>query len=206
VQVLNVPGVGTVARRTAVVLAVLGLVMTLVAVPALAHGEEADADPTDLVEQALAILVNTPEATGEALERVEAALAAETEQPSGALDVEALEAAAAALQAGELHDAEDALIEALGRDAHADEPKEPAGEQPAATTAPTTVAETPEPPPPAEPAEEPEHDDAETAAPAHGLTSRVEGGLTAPGPAETVALAVAVLLAVGGTVLIRGKE
>ncbi len=214
-KVLSVPGSRAPAIRIVAVVAVLGLVSFLGAVPALAHGEEGDADPVDLVEQALAIVVNTPEAVGEALERVEAALEAEAEEPSGELDVDALSEAAAALEEGRLHDAEDALVQALGRDPH---PDEATTEAPAATVAPQpsapgTVAESP-PDTTGGPAEvghddegtEPDHDDEATAEPSHGLTSRVEGGFTAPGPAEATALAVAAALAVAGLFLVRGKE
>jgi hypothetical protein len=43
----------------------------------LAHGEEGEAEAVDLVEQALAIVVNSPDAMSEAQERIEAALAAD---------------------------------------------------------------------------------------------------------------------------------
>ena len=214
-KVLSVPGSRAPAARIVAVVAVLGLVSFLGAVPALAHGEEGDADPVDLVEQALAIVVNTPEAVGEALERVEAALEAETEEPSGELDVDALTEAAAALEEGRLHDAEDALVQALGRNPH---PDEPGTEAPSttATPAPSVPDETTQSPPdttggPAEVGHddegaEPDHDDEATAEPSHGLTSRVEGGFTAPGPAEATALAVAAVLAAAGLFLVRGKE
>lgn len=74
--------------------------------------EDGESDPTNLVEQAPAIVVNTPDAADEALERVEEAMETDEEDPSGELDVPALEE-------GSLHDAEDLLVEALGGDPHA---------------------------------------------------------------------------------------
>lgn len=94
---------------------------TWAASPAQAHGGDDEGDPVNLVEQALAILVNTPAAVGEALERVEEALVEEAEAPSGELDLVALEEARSALEEGRLHDAEDALVAALGQDPHEEE-------------------------------------------------------------------------------------
>jgi len=113
---LDREGIVSPLSRFAAGLAMVLAVVAWAAVPALAHGDDGEADPVDLVEQALAIVVNTPEAAAEASERVEDALAAEASEPSGELDVVALEAAAAALEGGELLDAQDALMEALGQE------------------------------------------------------------------------------------------
>jgi hypothetical protein len=201
---VSVADMRPVTRRSVLVLAVVGLVMTLGTTPALAHGGDEEADSVDLVEQALAIVVNTPDEVAEALERVEAALAAEAESPSGELDLVALEEAALALEEGRLHDAEDALIQALGRDPHAEEtePPEPVESvEPGATPATTepTATTTGE-----EPTEAPTAE--EEVVTEHGLTSRVDGGIVTPGPGELVALGVALVLALGGVTLVRGKE
>ena len=186
----------TARLSTAVALATLILVWG--SAPALAHGEDGESDPVNLVEQALAIVVNTPDAVGEAVERIEAALESETEEPTGELDVGALGEALAALEEDRVHDAEDALVAALGRDPHPEEP-DPAASQP---------SDEPESPPAedsAEPADESgeEPGEAEAVDDDHGLTSRVEGGFSNPGSDEVVALVVAVVLAVVGVVLWR---
>jgi hypothetical protein len=192
------------------------LVISLVLVgagPALAHGEEGEAEPVDLVEQALAIVVNSPDAMSEAQEKIEAALAADPADLEG-LDLEALERALVAVEAGDAHAAEDALIETLGRDPHPEEMVD----EPAAVGGGTVTTIAPESPEPAEEAdpgeetgpaedvEEAEEDDEglfTTPVLDHGLTERVEGGFRSPGVA---ALALAVILAVAGTVLLRRRE
>ena len=145
----------TARLSTAVALATLILVWG--SAPALAHGEDGESDPVNLVEQALA-----------------------------------------ALEEDRVHDAEDALVAALGRDPHPEEP-DPAASQP---------SDEPESPPAedsAEPADESgeEPGEAEAVDDDHGLTSRVEGGFSNPGSDEVVALVVAVVLAVGGVALWR---
>jgi len=55
-----------------------------------------------------------------------------------------------------------------------------------------------------EPAEIPTAE--EEAVTEHGLTSRVEGGFATPEPGELVALGAALVLALGGIALVRGKE
>lgn len=159
----------------------LGLVVWL-ALPALAHGEGGESDPVDLVEQALAIVVNTPDLVDEAVERVDEALEAEGAEPSGELDVPALEAAAAALEEGRLHDAEDSLIEALGQDPHAGS-AEP-------TSFSSTAAE-----------------EITGEAPAqHGLTDRVDGGFDTPSGAGWAAMGSALIVGAIGMVLVRRRE
>ncbi len=106
------------AARAAATGAAALLVVVVSTVPALAHGEDVESDPVNSVEQALAIVVNTPDAVDEALERVEFAIAEERDDPSVELNVDALESASAALEEGRLHDAEDALVEALGQEPH----------------------------------------------------------------------------------------
>ena len=178
--------------------------------PALAHGEDGVAEPIELIEQALAIVVNSPGSIGEARERIEDALAAESDELEG-LDVEALNRALDAIVAGDAHAAEDALVEALGRDPHPEEPVEP--ERPVEggtpTTGPqTTTVPTPEEPVEAvEPGEEMEEGDEgglfSTPVLDHGLTERVEGGFRSPG---VVGLVLAVILAGAGTLLLRRRE
>jgi len=209
VKVPTHPGGRPIARWSVVALAVLGLIMSVGVGTALAHGGEDEADPVDLVEQALAIVVNTPDAAAEALERVEAALAAEAANPSGALDIAALEEAATALSNGDLHDAEDALIRALGQDPHAEQPQTPEVEEPRDQPEPQT-GPTPAPVPATdveseEPVSEVPHEE-EEASPEHGLTSRVEGGFSTPGPGELAALGAALVVALGGIALVRGKD
>lgn len=214
-------------RRTAeiamiaVAVAVIGAV-GLAPERVLAHGGGDEASAVDLVEQALAIVVNSPEAVGEALERIEAALAEEAEESSGDLDVVSLESAVAALDAGDLHDAEDALVAALGIDPHADEDEvaDPVEETPAGT-----VPDTPE----QDPADAGVATDAadgeeardtedlvgeaqpvETAAvssdtASHGLTERVDGGFRAPSGTGVAALVLAGALGAGGLVLAYSK-
>ncbi len=158
--------------------------------PALAHGGEEgeEIDPVNLVEQALAIVVNTPDKADEALERVEAALESEAEEPTGELDIVSLEAAAAALEIDDLHEAEDTLVAALGSDPHANE-EEPGGSS----------------------SDEPDGDHADEATgegdvSAHGLTERVEGGFSAPSGTDFVALAAALLVAGGGFAFVYSKS
>jgi len=187
-------------------------VVALAASPARAHGGADEADAVDLVEQALAIVVNSPGAVGEALERVETALAEEAEEPTGELDIASLEMAAAALETGDLHDAEDALVAALGIDPHADgeEPAEALEESPSDSSPDAAADGSGD--PGAAPAEdqaigtEDSHDEeqpAETAATAtgvaaHGLTDRVDGGFRAPSGTDVASLVLAGVLAVGG--------
>jgi len=219
---------GSVRRKVVIATAVIGFVGW--AVPALAHGGEDDAAAVELVEQALAIVVNTPAASGEALERVEAALAAEAEEPSGELDITSLQLAAGFLEAGDLHEAEDALVTALGIDPHAggDDPTEVVAapsQEPGAVPAQEPEAAPAEEPAPV-PVEESEAAPAEEASPigavqggdgrgeepptgeaaAHGLTERIDGGFSAPVGTSVVALAAAALLAVGGLALVLKKN
>jgi hypothetical protein len=191
------------------------LVISLVLVgagPALAHGEEGEEEPVDLVEQALAIVVNSPDAMSEAQEKIEAALTADPADLE-ALDLEALERALVAVEAGDAHAAEDALIEALGRDPHPEEVVEgpaAAGGGTVTTVAPATAPGTLEPAEETDPTDEPEEDKDDdenglfsTPSLDHGLTERVEGGFRSP---DVAALALAVILAVAGTVLLRRRE
>lgn len=183
------------------------------AAPAWAHGdEEGEADTVALVEQALAIVVNTPGAIDEALERVESALAAEAESPTGDLAIASLEEAAAALATGDLHEAEDALISALGADPHEplDEQGAAVAEQAPASPDESATESTLEPTdesaaqPTALPTDRAELPTAE--APAHGLTDRVAGGFQTPSSGDAVALIAALALAIGGLVLVtRGR-
>jgi len=175
-----------------------------------AHGGEGESDPVNLVEQALAIVVNTPDAVGEALERVEDALVEEAEGPTGDLDIAALEEAVLALEESRLHDAEDALVRALGRDPHLEDP-EPAniGEtaEPAESAPPADVAQPETPTEPEEPVATSSGDsntEAEATA-EHGLTSRIEGGFVAPTSSGWAALGVALLLALGGIAFVAKK-
>lgn len=158
--------------------------------PAFAHGgEEGDeVDPVNLVEQALAIVVNAPEKADEALERIEAALAEEAEEPTGELDIAAVEAAAAALETNDLHEAEDALVAALGGDlnASADESvREPASQSEG---------------------DETEEGPGNSDAVAHGPTERVDGGFSAPSRTDIAALAAAAVLAAGGFAFVYSKK
>lgn len=188
----------------------ISLMMTAVmawgSAPALAHGGDGESDPVNLAEQALAIVVNTPDAPGEAIERVEEALAIESEEASGELDLAALEEALAALEEGRLHDAEDALVTALGRDPHVEESEAVESPVPAEPEAPSE-AEAPPDSEAAPPTEEPtDPDTVGTVVDEHGLTSRVEGGIVTPGPSDLVALVAAFLLAGAGLVVWRRKE
>lgn len=193
-------------------LAGLLVISLLVGGPALAHGGEGEVEPVDLVEQALAIIVNSPDSMLEAQEKIEAALAADPADLE-VLDIEALERALAGIEAGDAHAAEDALVEALGRDPHPEEVvEEPAaaGGGAVTTTSPTTAPESAKPAEETDPAEEPEEgveDDESglfsTPVLDHGLTERVEGGLQSPGVA---ALALAVVLTGAGTVLLRRRK
>lgn len=169
-------------RRFSVFLSTV-VVIVLVATPALAHGDDEEADPVNLVEQALAIVVSTPAAADEALERIESALAVESDEPTGELEVAALELAAASIEAGDLHGAEDALVAALGSDPHAgaSDPG-PASEDTSAAVAGEGAG--------------------------HGLTDRVDGGFRSPSGLDAAALAAAAVLAVGGFGLVfkRGRH
>jgi len=206
-------------RIFAIAVAVVGVAAWGTA-PASAHGDDDEADAVNLVEQALAIVVNTPAAADEALERVEAARAAEAEEPSGELDIASLELAAVALENGDLHEAEDALMGALGSDPHAgaDSPVEPAGgpssdsgAEPAGEpsgAAGAAEAEDPAQDPAAEPLEDLSAEDGllATGVAAHGLTDRVDGGFRAPSGTDVAALAAAAVLAAGGFALVRRKR
>ncbi len=202
----------------AIVMAVVGVVV-LTPIPALGHGGADEANAVDLVEQALAIVVNSPDAVGEALERVEAALVEVAEEPTKDLDVASLERAAVALEAGDLHGAEDALVASLGIDPHAEavEPVEAVEESASVSTpdaAPDDSSDVS-----VAPAEElaPETEgsgDVEqavetaaeaTGAPTHGLTERVDGGFRAPSGTGIAALVVAGVLAVGGFALAHSR-
>jgi len=204
----------TVVAMFAVAVALAGA--GLLAPPsALAHGGDDEANAVDLVEQALAIVVNTPDAVGEALERVEAALAEEAEESTGELDIASLELAAVALETGDLHDAEDALVAALGIDPHADE-VDPAGAVEGPSNDSTVDPALEESPDVGEdPAGEAEGSDGEqqpdemaatsTEPASHGLTERVDGGFRAPSGTGVAALALAGVLAVGGFALAHSK-
>ena len=181
---------------------------------ALAHGGDDEANAVDLVEQALAIVVNTPDAVGEALERVEAALAEEAEESTGELDIASLELAAVALETGDLHDAEDALVAALGIDPHAaeDGPVEAVEEVPIVSldgSADADVVPDSDQTGGREDSNDVERP-AETAAAStsvasHGLTERVDGGFRAPTGTGVAALALAGVLAVGGFALAHSR-
>lgn len=202
----------------AVAVAVIGA-FALVAPPALAHGGADESGSVDLVEQALAIVVNSPDAVGEALERVEAALGEEAEEPTGELDIASLELAAAALETGDLHGAEDALVAALGIDPHADE-DEPveAVEEPPSVSAPDATsggrADADVVPVRDQTSDTEDSDDdvqpteiaaASTDATSHGLTDRVDGGFRAPSGTGVAALVLAGALAVGGFALAHSR-
>ena len=212
----------TVVAMFAVAVALAGAVV-LAPSSALAHGGDEEANAVDLVEQALAIVVNTPDAVGEALERVEAALADEAEELTGELDIASLDLAAAALETGDLHAAEDALVAALGIDPHADE-DEPvdAVEEAPTVSAPNATPEatsdgsadadvvpnssqisgtedSKDAEPPVEIAA------ASTDAASHGLTERVDGGFRAPSGTGVAALVLAGVLAAGGFALAHSK-
>jgi len=206
------------AVMVAVVVVVMGVV-ALAPLPALGHGGADEANAVDLVEQALAIVVNSPDAVGEALERVEAALVEVAEEPTADLDVASLELAAVALVTGDLHGAEDALVAALGIDPHADavEPVE-AVEESTSVSTPEAISDS-SPDLSVAPAEElapgtrgsgDVEQPAETAAvatgaPTHGLTERVDGGFRAPSGTGVVALVLAGVLAVGGFALAHSR-
>ncbi len=183
--------------------------LVLTAAPAFAHGDDEDSGAVELVEQALAIVVNSPAASGEALERIEAALEAETETPSGDLDITSLELAVDALKQGDMHDAEDALVTALGIDPHAgsEDPTVtvPAASPPVLTADPTDA--------PAEVVEDgqaavvdDDHGEEATEEPeVHGLTERIDGGFRAPGGTAAIELGAAALLAAGGLAMVLNK-
>ena len=164
---------------------VVGLFLLVViafqAGPALADGGGGESEPVDMIEQALAIVVNAPGSMGEALERVEAVLAEDPSELAG-LNLEALETARDALERGDDHTAEDSLVQALGQDPHPQqgsvEPEgddEPEGEEPGLLT--TPVLE-------------------------HGLTERLEAGFRSP---NAIALIAAIVIAGVGTLLLRHK-
>lgn len=167
-----------VRRRLVVGMATATVLIMWAAPPALAHGDEGESDPVNQVEQALAIVVNTPQAADEALERIEAALDTEEGEPSGELDIPALEAAAAALEDGRWHEAEDELILALGQDPHA------VAIEPGLTDA----------------------TGSESGPPAHGLTERVGAELRFPSTGGWSAIGAAVVAAVIGSLILRRKE
>ncbi len=188
-------------RSLALATALIGL-LVWTAAPAFAHGEEDDSGAVELVEQALAIVVNSPGTSGEALERIEAALEAETEEPSGELDIASLELAVDALEQGDLHEAEDALVTALGIDPHA------GSEDPTVTvtaTAPPEIAADPT-NGPAKAVDGDHSEEADEEIVAHGLTDRIDGGFRAPGGAAAIELGAAALLAAGGLVLVLNKR
>ncbi|MFV1999290.1 MAG: hypothetical protein ACC654_02895 [Acidimicrobiia bacterium] len=214
-------GMGSRKRRTvvamfAVAVALAGAVM-LAPPSAFAHGGDEEANAVDLVEQALAIVVNTPDAVGEALERVEAALADEAEESTGELDIASLELAAAALETGDLHDAEDALVAALGIDPHADEPVDAVEEAPTVSTPKPTSdgsADADVVPDSGQSSGTEDSNDvdrpvettaASTDAASHGLTERVDGGFRAPSGTGVAALVLAGVLAAGGFALAHSK-
>jgi len=212
--------VGNRKRRT--VVSILAVAVTLagagvLAAPsALAHGGGDEATAVDLVEQALAIVVNSPDAVDEALKRVETALAEVDHESTGELDVASLELAAVALKAGDLHDAEDALVAALGIDPHGNE-DEPVEEAPSAsaTNVPPDGSADADVEPGSDQTSGAEDNNnverpAETAAAStsevsHGLTERVEGGFRAPTGTGVAALVVAGVFAVGGFALAHSK-
>ncbi|GMQ98128.1 MAG: hypothetical protein BMS9Abin17_0634 [Acidimicrobiia bacterium] len=204
----------TVVAMFAVAVALAGAGVLAAPPSALAHGGDDEANAVDLVEQALAIVVNTPDAVGEALERVEAALAEEAEESTGELDIASLELAAVALETGDLHDAEDALVAALGIDPHAneDEPVEAVEEVPIVPldgSADADVVPDSDQTGGTEDSNDVERP-AETAAAStsvasHGLTERVDGGFRAPTGTGVAALALAGVLAVGGFALAHSR-
>lgn len=221
--VYKTPGAGR-RRRTAGI-AMLAIAVAVIGAAglapqrALAHGGGDEAGAVDLVEQALAIVVNSPDAIGEALERIEAALVEEAEGPSGDLDVASLEAAVAALEAGDLHDAEDALVAALGVDPHADggegvdagqaSPPSTDAEVPVQASPDATVTadgdDTPGTGDPTDEAQPVETAPVSGDTVAHGLTERVEGGFRAPSGTGVAALVLAGALGAGGLALAYSK-
>jgi len=164
---------------------VVGLFMlaaiALLAGPAWADGGGGESEPVDLIEQALAIVVNAPGEMGEALERVEAVLAEDPSELVG-LNPEALAAARDGLESGDDHAAEDALVQALGRDPHPQEGS-------------------------VEPfrADEPEDKESgllTTPILKHGLTERLQAGFRFP---DLVTLTAAIVMAGAATLLLRRK-
>lgn len=148
--------------------------------PALADGGADESEPVDLIEQALAIVVNAPGSRGEALERAEAVLAEDPSELAG-LNLEALATARDALERGDDHAAEDNLVQALGQDPHPQQGSESAGanepedEEPGLLT--TPILE-------------------------HGLTERLEAGFRPP---NAIALIAAIVIAGVGTLFLRHK-
>lgn len=173
--------VGAHLRHEFVVGLLLLAAFALFAGPALADGGGGESAPVDLIEQALAIVVNAPGSMGEALERVETVLAEDPSKLAG-LNLGALEAARDALERADDHGAEDALVQALGRDPHVEEGSvEPSREdQP----------------------EDPESGLLTTPILEHGLTERLEAGFRPP---DLVALTAAIVMAGAGTLLLRGR-
>jgi len=222
-QIRSSGGMGSRKRRTAVAMFAVAVALAgavVLAPPsAFAHGGDEEANAVDLVEQALAIVVNTPDAVGEALERVEAALADEAEKSTGELDIASLELAAAALETGDLHDAEDALVAALGIDPHADEdaPVDAVEEAPTVSTPKPTSdgsADADVVPDSGQSSGTEDSNDvdrpvetaaASTDAASHGLTERVDGGFRAPSGTGVAALVLAGVLAAGGFALAHSK-
>ncbi|GBD85913.1 hypothetical protein BMS3Abin02_02334 [bacterium BMS3Abin02] len=106
-------------------LALMALVLALALwpmTPAFAHGGEEGGEEqssVELTEQALGILISLPQASDEALERVEAAVKAEIEEPTGDLDVGLLEEAGAALEEGDVRRATNLLELVLDDDPNA---------------------------------------------------------------------------------------
>lgn len=98
-------------------LAGLALLIVASASPAGAHeGEEDDApEGSTLVQQAIAILVNTPDDVMAATDKVEDALA--TSDQVG-VDVDLLSQAADALAAGDIHEARSLLERSIGAQPH----------------------------------------------------------------------------------------
>jgi len=209
------------SRKRLSAIAMAAVVAALVGVAALspspvsAHGGTDEVSAVDLVEQALAIVVNSPDATGDALERIGAALAEEAEEPTGALDIASLELASISLETGDLHGAEDALVAALGIDPHATggEPAE-TGEESTSISIPEAAADTsagagvgPDATQSSD-TEKPDDVDGPVGtvaalpdAASHGLTDRVDGGFRAPSGTGIAALALAGVFAVGGFAL-----
>lgn len=149
--------------------------------PALADGGGGESEPVDMIEQALAIVVNAPGSRGEALERVEAVLAEDPSELAG-LNLEALATAREALERGDDHAAEDSLVQALGQDPHPQQGSvewagavEPEDEEPGLLT--TPILE-------------------------HGLTERLEAGFRPP---NAIALIAAIVIAGAGTLFLRHK-
>ena len=174
------PFVVAYSPNRSVVWLLLSAVIAFQAIPALADGGGGESEPVDMIEQALAIVVNAPGSRGEALERVEAVLAAEDASELAGLNLEALATARDALERGDDHAAEDSLVKALGQDPHPQEGSvgpagadEPEDEEPGLLT--TPILE-------------------------HGLTERLEAGFRPP---NAIALIAALVIAGAGALLLR---